>query len=73
MEVTDSYQEYLRARRERSDIEKIATLSLPVSELSSIYLMVAEIVDTTEGLPSAAKQRWESILRSMRAAIEEVA
>ena len=73
MEVTDAYQEYVKAKREESQIDKIVTIEMPVSEAASVYRVVSEAVDEARPkLEKASAQRWDSILRTISSAIEEV-
>lgn len=71
-EVTDSYQEYVRARREANQLDKIATLVLPASQMASIGAVIAEAVDNVpEPLPLDIRRKWESILRSITSAVRD--
>lgn len=73
MEVKDAYQEYVKAKREDSQIDHIVTLEMPVSEAASIYRVIREAVDEARPkLDTAAEQRWDAILRGIATAIEEV-
>ena len=71
MEIPDAYQEYLAARREADETEKIATVSLPATDMAAVWKLIAEAVDEAKDLPAVAKQKWESILRSIGRSVHE--
>lgn len=71
VEILDAYQEHVRARREREETDKIATLVLTASDLAAIWNVIAGTVDSAKDLSPESKRRWESILRSLARAIQE--
>lgn len=73
MEIPDAYQEYVQTRREREDVDKIATVSLPIEDMAAVWQVTAEVVDSTKQLSAEGKRRWERILSSLGRAVTEAA
>lgn len=73
MEKTvDAYEEYIKARREAEETEKIATLRLPVSELEAVWLVISDSLRLYEKPLTVQQERtWKSILRSIGTAVRE--
>lgn len=70
-EIPDAYQEYVAARRENDERDKIATLTLTADEMAAVWGVIADAIDTTKDLAAETKQRWESILRSLAKSVSE--
>jgi len=70
--VPDAYEEYIRARREENEAEKIATVSLPQAHMRAIALLIVDALeDQGEPLTASQQRVWDSIVRALTRAVQE--
>lgn len=72
MTIPDAYQEYVQARRETEPVHPIATLTLPVDDMVTIWDVLDRSVHTDK-LEPTLREEWRAIMSKIAKAVREAA
>lgn len=69
--VPDAYADHVRALRERAEVEKTGTLTLPATHLQAMFLVLQDVLKAAPELTAEELRVWNSIMRALGRAIIE--
>ncbi len=70
--VPDAYAEHVRALHALDDVQKMATLVMPVEHMQAVALVISDTLDALKTpLSPEHDRKWKSILRSLLGAIRD--